>query len=79
MIKERDLNWTNKTLKDFNEVKNKISQRVLILPTAEEPLFLYTDPSQEYVGACLVLNGDNRPVSFASRKLIYQTKMECPR
>ena len=73
MCTEKELLWTDNSLKAYNNLKDKIAESVLVLPPPDAKLKLYTDASNDCVGACLMTEA-GQPVSFASKKL---TASEC--
>ena len=68
LSREKQLCWTDDALKAFNALKDAISKSVLVLPSSDEQMLLYTDASHDCVGACLV-SKTGQPISFASKKL----------
>ena len=68
MVKAGSMKWTDEALRNFNSIKESLSQAILVLPSPDEKLVLSTDASQECIGACLATS-EGRPVAFASKKL----------
>ena len=68
MAKNKDLACSQQSLKNFNSIKEILSEAILIVPTNSEQLTLSADASGDYLGACLSTSG-GQPVAFASRKL----------
>ena len=67
MAKNKDLAWSQQSLKNFNSIKKILSEAILKVPTNSEQLILSADASGDCLGAYLSTSG-GQPVAFASRK-----------
>lgn len=65
--------WSEGCDKPFNDLKQALSQAaILFIPEPDTNYNLYCDGSEKGIGAALIavdLNGEEKPVSFLSRKL----------
>lgn len=68
MTKSQKLTWNPETIRSFDDLKERLADSILMLPSPDEDLTLYSDASGECIGACLV-NSSNKPVAFVSKKL----------
>lgn len=66
------IHWSETAQKAFNDVKEALSQKVLLThPKADAPLSLSVDASERAIGSTLQqsINGEWQPLAFFSRKL----------
>ena len=68
MLKKNNFEWTTAALHAFDELKRAMTTTpVLALPNFSKEFFVYTDASQEGIGA--VLMQDGRPLAYVSKAL----------
>jgi hypothetical protein len=66
--KHKSFNWTKEVERSFNILKDKITERpIMVLPNFEKTFQVRCDASGVAIGA--VLSQDNRPVAYFSEKM----------
>ena len=78
--KGRTFEWTNECQSTFEELTNRlVSSPILAHPHFSKKFIIYTDASNEAIGAVLpqAIDGKERPIAFASRTLTKQEQRYC--